>query len=49
MRLIHFIKLLAFAKDNNLTTKSFDDVIDAIEANAKAKGVSMEKYLEDYQ
>lgn len=49
MKPIHFITIMRFARDNNLTINSFDSVVATIETNAKAKGVSVEEYLEDYQ
>ena len=40
---------MAFARDNNLTSKSFNAVVATIETNARARGVSVEEYLEQYQ
>ena len=49
MRPIHFITIMRFARDNNLTINSFDSVVSTIRDSAKDKEVSIEKYLEDYQ
>lgn len=49
MRPIHFITIMRFARDNNLTINSFDAVVSTIRDSARARGVSIEKYLEDYQ
>lgn len=48
MKPIHFIKIMAFARDNNLTSNSFDAVVSTIKDSARARGVSMEEYLEQY-
>lgn len=48
MKPIHFVKIIAFAKDNNLETKSFDSVVSAIKDSAKTREVSIEEYLEQY-
>lgn len=39
---------MAFARDNNLATKSFDTVVGVIKDNAKSKGMNFEEYLEQY-
>ena len=49
MKPIHFVKIMAFARDNNLTSNSFNAVVATIKDSARAKGVSVEEYLEDYQ
>lgn len=49
MRPIHFVKIMAFARDNNLVSKSFNDVVSVIRNSAKARGMEFEKYLEQYQ
>lgn len=49
MKPIHFITIMRFARDNNLVNKSFDAVVATIETKARARGVSVEEYLEDYQ
>ena len=49
MKPIHFITIMRFARDNNLVNKSFDSVVATIETSARARGVSIEEYLEDYQ
>ena len=49
MKPTHFITIMRFARDNNLVNKSFDSVVATIETRAKARGVSIEEYLEDYQ
>lgn len=49
MRPIHFITIMRFARDNNLTSKSFDSVITTIEIKAEDREVSVEEYLEVYQ
>lgn len=48
MKPIHFVKIMAFARDNNLTINSFDSVVATIRDNARDRGVSIEKYLEEY-
>lgn len=48
MKPIHLIAIMRFARDNNLTINSFDSVVATIETRAKAKGVSVEEYLEQY-
>ena len=48
MKPIHFITIMRFARDNNLVNKSFDSVVVTIETRAKARGVSIEEYLEQY-
>lgn len=48
MKPIHFITIMRFARDNNLTINSFDSVIATIETRAKARGISVEKFLEQY-
>ena len=48
MKPIHFITIMRFARDNNLVNKSFDSVVDTIETSARARGVSIEKFLEQY-
>lgn len=48
MKPVHFIKIMAFARDNNLVTKSFDSVVSTIKDSAKARGISIEEYLEQY-
>ena len=48
MKPIHFVTIMRFARDNNLTINSFDSVVATIETNAKAKGVTIEEYLEQY-
>ena len=48
MKPIHFITIMRFARDNNLTINSFDSVVAIIETRAKARGISVEKFLEQY-
>lgn len=48
MKPIHFITIMRFARDNNLTINSFDSVVATIETRAKAKGISVKEYLEQY-
>ena len=48
MKPIHFITIMRFARDDNLTINSFSGVIATIETRAKARGVSVEEYLEQY-
>ena len=48
MKPVHFVKIMAFARDNNLETKSFDSVVSVIRDSARDKGVSVEEYLEQY-
>lgn len=48
MKPIHFITIMRFARDNNLMNNSFDSVVATIEARAKARGISVEKFLEQY-
>lgn len=48
MRPIHFVKIMAFARDNKLKGNSFDAVVSVIRDSARAKGVSVEEYLEQY-
>lgn len=40
---------MAFARDNNLTSKSFDTVVSIIKDSARARGMEFEEYLEQYQ
>lgn len=49
MRPIHFLKIMAFARDNNLTSKSFNSVVSTIRDSARARGMEFEEYLEQYQ
>ena len=48
MRPIHFITIMRFARDNNLVNKSFDSVVATIETSARARGMELEEYLEQY-
>lgn len=48
MKPIHFVKIMAFARDNNIESKSFDAVVNTIRDSARDKGVTIEKYLEEY-
>lgn len=48
MKPIHFITIMRFARDNNLMNNSFDSVVATIEARAKARGINVEKFLEQY-
>ena len=48
MKPIHFVKIMAFARDNNLTSKSFDAVVSTIRNSARARGMELEEYLEQY-
>lgn len=48
MKPIHFLKIMMFARDNNLTINSFDSVVATIETRAKARRISAEEYLEQY-
>lgn len=48
MKPIHFVKIMAFARDNNLTKKSFDAVVSTIRDNARAREMELEEYLEQY-
>lgn len=49
MKPVHFLKIMAFARDNNLVNKSFNSVVSAIRDSARARGMEFEEYLEDYQ
>ena len=49
MRPIHFITIMIFARDNNLVNKSFDAVVNTIRDSARARGMELEEYLEQYQ
>lgn len=48
MKPIHFVKIMAFARDNDLTSKSFDAVVSTIRDSARARGMELEEYLEQY-
>lgn len=48
MKPIHFITIMRFARDNNLTSNSFDSVISTIKDSARARGMEFEEYLEQY-
>lgn len=48
MRPIHFVKIMAFARDNDMANKSFDTVVSTIRDNARARGIELEEYLEQY-
>lgn len=48
MKPIHFITIMRFARDNNLTINSFDSVVATIEIKAKDRGISVKEYLEQY-
>ena len=48
MKPIHFVKIMAFARDNNFTSKSFDSVVSTIRDSVRARGIELEEYLEQY-
>ena len=48
MKPIYFITIMRLARDDNLTINSFSSVVATIETRAKARGVSVEEYLEQY-
>ena len=48
MRPIHFVKIMAFARDNDMASKSFDAVVSTIRDSARARGMELEEYLEQY-
>lgn len=49
MKPIHFITIMKFARDNNLVNKSFNSVVSTIRDSARARGMELEEYLEQYQ